>query len=172
MPDRNSKSNAENDDSPDDIMKFSKFISKVMTSITKNLSDMSGQEANPYSFNIKIGPDGIPIVENLHDETKAQEEHVHPQEKAKEPLVDIVDEGDSIVVVAELRGIRKENISISAKAEEITISVNNESAMYSRSIPMPCLVNPSRGSAKYNNGVLEIKLKKKSTNATYAIKVH
>ncbi|MCL5442665.1 MAG: Hsp20/alpha crystallin family protein [Candidatus Marsarchaeota archaeon] len=170
MPDQNTKSNSDNDDNPDDIIKFSKFISKVMTSITKNLSDISEQGSSPYSFNIKIGPDGLPMVENLQMEPKTQAES--KKEAPKEPLVDVLDEGDALVIVAELKGIRKEDISVSAKAEEITISVNNDAAIYSRNIALPALIDPSRGRAKYNNGVLQIRLKKKSTKATYAIKVN
>lgn len=170
MPNEDTKSNTDNDDSQDDIMKFSKFISKVMTTITKNISDMSEQGARPYSFNIKIGPDGLPIVENVQAEQKDQAEH--KQEGIKEPLVDVLDEGDSLTVVAELKGIRKEDISVAAKTEELTISVSNDNVVYSRNIPMPQLVNPASGKAQYNNGVLEVRLKKKSTKASYAIKVH
>ncbi|MEM3984584.1 MAG: Hsp20 family protein, partial [Candidatus Micrarchaeaceae archaeon] len=73
---------------------------------------------------------------------------------------------------AELKGVRKEDISISAKAEEITISVNTDASIYSRNIALPALIDPSKGRAKYNNGVLQIRLKKKSTKASYTIKVN
>lgn len=168
MPDQDSKGNSDDDDSPDDIIKFSKFISKVMTSITKNLSDMSGQDSTPHSFNIKVGPDGLPVVENLQVEPKPEESKAGAP---KEPLLDIIDEGDSLSILVELKGVKKEDISVSAKAEEVTISVNNNATIYSRNIALPTLVDPSKGKAKYNNGVLQIKLKKKSTKATYAIKV-
>ncbi|EQD48107.1 heat shock protein Hsp20 [mine drainage metagenome] len=170
MSDQNPKGNTENDDSPDDIIKFSKFISKVMTGITKNLSDMSEHGASPYSFNVKIGLDGMPVVENIQMEPKDKEERKH--EAPKEPLVEVLDNGDSLVIVAELKGAKKEEIAVTAKAEEITIAVSNNSTIYSRNISLPILVDPARGKAKYNNGVLEVSLKKRSTKASYAIKVY
>ncbi len=170
MPDQN-LNNDENGDSKDDIIKFSKFISKVMTNITKSLPDISeqGQGSGPYDFHIRIGPDGMPVVENLQPEQQSAVGQKH--EAPKEPLVDIVDEGDSLVIVAELKGIMKEDISVTAKAEEIDIAVSNSNTVYSRNIPMPQLVNPASGKAKYNNGVLEIRLKKRMTNTSYTIKV-
>jgi len=96
----------------------------------------------------------------------------------REPFVDIFDRGDRFVVTAELPGVRKEDIKLRVTEDSIFIEAQvggerkfeEEGAIrieryysgYRRVIPLPEEVIPEKAKARYNNGVLEIEVPKKS----------
>ncbi|WP_457751718.1 Hsp20/alpha crystallin family protein [Thermococcus sp.] len=96
----------------------------------------------------------------------------------REPFVDIFDRGDKFVVTVELPGVRKEDIKLRVTEdtlyieaqvrrekeleEEGAIRIERYYSGYRRVIKLPEEVIPEKARAKYNNGVLEIELPKKS----------
>ena len=97
--------------------------------------------------------------------------------EVREPLMDVVDEGDKIRVTVELPGVKKENIDIDVKPRMLSIKAKaskktkkeeknyyfaeRSAEMFSRTTTLPAEVIPEKTSATYNNGILEIILKKK-----------
>jgi len=95
----------------------------------------------------------------------------------REPFVDIFDTGEEIVITAELPGVRKEDIKVNVKEDTVYIEaqvkreqeIEREGAVrieryysgYRRVIRLPAEVIPEKAKAKYNNGVLEIRIPKK-----------
>jgi len=82
--------------------------------------------------------------------------------KQSEPLVDVLDEEEEVVVVAELSGVEKEDISLYASKDGLTISVDTPQRKYQKELPLPEEVDPKPVKASYKNGVLAIRFKKKS----------
>ncbi len=94
----------------------------------------------------------------------------------REPLVDLLDEGDKFRLVVELPGMSKEDIDVRVTEDSVTIRAEKKGsreekgknyfirertyATYYRTIPLPEPVIPEETKARYNNGVLEIVLKK------------
>lgn len=95
---------------------------------------------------------------------------------AREPFTDIMETEGSVIVTAELPGVKKENININATEEGIEISaeVKTEAKVeekgfyrrersydrYYRSYSLPARVKPNEARATYKNGVLEVVLPK------------
>lgn len=95
----------------------------------------------------------------------------------REPFVDIFDSGDEFVITAELPGVRKEDIKVRVTDDTVYIEaqvrrkkeLEREGAIkieryysgYRRVIRLPEEVIPEKTKAKYNNGVLEIRIPKK-----------
>ncbi len=95
----------------------------------------------------------------------------------KEPAVDLIDEGDKFILVVELPGIRKEDIELYVTRDKVTIKAEKKlrkedirkgtfyvreraySTFY-RVIQLPEPVIPEETKATFNNGVLEVELKK------------
>jgi len=77
-----------------------------------------------------------------------------------EPLVDVFREKDQIVVVAELKGFKKENIKIRAEGNQLTLTAKAQGRRFYKSLNLPEAVIPEAARVTYKNGVLEIKLKK------------
>ena len=76
------------------------------------------------------------------------------------PLVDVFEEKDEVVVVAELAGFNRENQRISVKSQRLTLSAEGSDRKFYKSLNLPERVIPSTMRTTYKNGVLEIHLKK------------
>ena len=95
----------------------------------------------------------------------------------KQPRVDVLDLGDSLQVVADMPGVRKEDIEINLTPELVEISAESSTeterkeeeytyrergyASYRRMLDLPADVLPDKAEASFKNGVLEITLPKK-----------
>ena len=77
-----------------------------------------------------------------------------------EPLVDVIDEDDEIIVVAELPGVEKDEIKVRIKGTTLTIHVENPARPYHKEIMLPSKVKKDDASSAIRNGILEVRLKK------------
>lgn len=80
--------------------------------------------------------------------------------KAPIPLVDVMEEKDEIVVVAEFAGFKKESLKTDVKNQRLTLSAEASDRKYYKSLNLPKRVIPTAMHATCKNGVLEIRLKK------------
>lgn len=111
-----------------------------------------------YGFSIRIGPDGKPIVREFGNVFPGR---YGPEVKPEmEPLVDVIEKDDEIVVVAELPGVEKEQIQINATEKSLTINVDTLGRRYHKELELPSTIDPKSSKATYKNGVLEVRLKK------------
>jgi HSP20 family molecular chaperone IbpA len=76
------------------------------------------------------------------------------------PLIDVFQDKDSIVVVAELKGFRRENIRANAEKQRLVLSAMAQGRKYYKSLNLPKEVIPETMRMAYKNGVLEIRLRK------------
>jgi HSP20 family protein len=75
-------------------------------------------------------------------------------------LVDVINEAEQIRVVAELPGVEKPDIKTTISENRLTISVDSAARKYYKEIELPSSVDSDTSKASYNNGVLEIVLRK------------
>ena len=80
--------------------------------------------------------------------------------KEPDPLIDVFQEKDKIIVVAELKGFKKENIKVQTEKNRLILSAKTHGRKYYKSLNLPDLVIPKVTRITYKNGVLEIQLKK------------
>ncbi|OYT52097.1 heat-shock protein Hsp20 [Candidatus Bathyarchaeota archaeon ex4484_135] len=111
-----------------------------------------------YGFSVSIGPDGKPVIREFGNVRPTRFGPRFVEER--EPLVDVMEEDDEIVVVAELPGVEKEDIDLSCTEKELVISVDTEKRKYYKRLDLPAEVDPKSAKASYKNGVLEVRLKK------------
>jgi len=111
-----------------------------------------------YGFTIKSAVGGSPKVETFGNIKKTPE---GPKvDEVREPITDIFDEKDELVIIAEMPGIEGSNIKIDIKEDIIEISAVNKTRQYLKEVLLPCKVNIKDLTSKYNNGILEIRIKK------------
>jgi HSP20 family molecular chaperone IbpA len=82
------------------------------------------------------------------------------KEKEPEPLIDVLEEKDEVIVVAEFAGFDRENLKIHVKNQHLTLSANEQDRKYYKSLNLPMGVIPNSIRTRYKNGVLEIRLRK------------
>lgn len=110
-----------------------------------------------YGFSIRTGIGGESRVEPFGNVHSTDEGIV--VEEVREPLVDVFDEGQEIVVTAELPGASEGEITIDLQGDVLTIKSEGE-RHYAKEVPLPARVDAGSLQKKYNNGVLEVRARK------------
>jgi len=103
--------------------------------------------------------------------------------KEREPLTDVFETDDEVIVTMELPGASKNDIEVDASANGLEIiasikrvSVNENSRSSSTSrfrkhVRLPAEVDSNTVKAKYRNGILEVKLKKIKKTKSKKVKI-
>ncbi len=82
-------------------------------------------------------------------------------EEEREPLVDIFDEKDHVLIIIELPGIEEVHIKTSVKGDILTLSAAHGDRKYYKEVVLPEGIDTGTIKKKYKNGVLEIRIGKK-----------
>jgi HSP20 family protein len=120
---------------------------------------IEGERGKPYIYgwSLRIGPDGKP---QFHEFGNMPTRPGMSQD-AREPLVDVVDRGDSVTVTAEMPGVDKEHIDLEVQNTALVISVESDSRRYYKEIELPAEVDFDSARASYKNGILDIEFDKR-----------
>ena len=123
-----------------------------------------------YGYSVKIGPDGKPVVRefgNMKPELSAEEGRKPLSlQEAREPLMDMIDEGDQFKVIAEFPGVEKEDIQLFITDRVLIINVTNPGRKYYKELEFPSEVEDTTAYSTYKNGVLETVVKKRQGKGT------
>ena len=124
--------------------------------------DMKLGEPMVYGFSMRVGPDGKPIIQQFGNTVPRRigEGKEVSEGFAREPLTDIMESDDKITITAELPGVSKEDIDLTVSKDKVTIKVDTATRKYYKEIPLSAEIDDKDVKATYNNGVLDITLKK------------
>ena len=164
-----------------DTQSFRKIFNQMLKSMNvdpgqlKNMDPeeikkfMANNKMGPfvYGMNFGFGPDGKPSMTSFGN-VKTKPEGESEIKMERDPLIDIYeeksDDGKSfLVVVAEVPGVQKANIELKASPFELEIVASSpedekSSRNYRKVIPLPSEIRPDIAKARYNNGILEVRL--------------
>jgi len=103
------------------------------------------------------------------------------------PRVDVVEDENDVMIMAELPGLKREDISVSVEQNSLAISGTRKRpeddprrtwhrnermyGTFKRVFNLPTTIDPQKVSADYRNGVLEIKLPKAEHAKPHVISV-
>ncbi len=111
-----------------------------------------------FGFTIRTLGEGRPIVERFGNIRETQAGPV--VEEVREPIVDVFDEADAILVVVELPGVSEDAVRTDVKGDILIVTAEEGQRKYSKEVLLPAVVDPETLSSVYKNGVLELKVKK------------
>ncbi len=111
-----------------------------------------------YGFTINTAGGGSPKVETFGNIRKTPEGPKVDEER--EPITDIFDEENEIVVIAEMPGIEQDVIKIDLKEDILEISAVSKTRTYRKELLLPIKATMQDLSQKFTNGILEIRIKK------------
>lgn len=129
-------------------------VSKTAEFQVKGLGDKA---RGVYGFSLRSGIGGIPRVErfgNIRSTATGPE-----VADVREPLVDSFDEGEEVVLVAELPGVSEEEITVEIQEDILSLQTTGE-RKYAKEILLPQAVDAATLKKTYRNGILELRLKK------------
>jgi len=121
------------------------------------LRNPEGTNPFVFGFSMRTGPDGRPIIQRFGNPAVDDDVDSAPH---LEPLVDVVDEKDEIIVVAEVPGVERDEIKVRIKGTSLTIHADNPNRPYHKVIELPSKVSKEGAKSAIRNGVLEVRLKK------------
>ena len=119
----------------------------------------SGKELKGiYGFTVKVGlGDEGPSLEpfgNIRRDINSGRTEV---QEVREPMVDVFEEDEYLLVLAELPGIGKEDVRVEVKDDVLTISAERGDKKYRKEVLLPRNISKEKMQVSCNNGVLEIK---------------
>ena len=162
---------------------FKDIFEKIMKNLPSEFQNLSPEEIMrefnknkskfgfpmTYGFNINIGKDGKPTIDSFGN-VKAKAYSGDPEVKnVREPLTEVNEQGDQIIVICEMPGVTRDEIELKATTRSLTISTKSmdKGRNYYKEVELPSPINSDYARARYTNGILEVKLKKideKQTN--------
>lgn len=125
---------------------------------TINLEHLRKGMKGVYGFTIKSAVGGGPKVETFGNIKKTPEGPKVDEER--EPITDVFDEHEELVIIAEMPGMAESEISLELKEDILEISAANKNRKYRKELLLPAQVVKENLTSVYNNGILEIRIKK------------
>jgi HSP20 family protein len=110
-----------------------------------------------YGFSIRTLA-GKPVIESFGNIRETAQGPV--VEEVREPIVDVFDEVDRILVIAELPGVSENKIKIEVAGDILSLTASDKDKKYAKEILLPGKVKPDSVRTSYKNGILEITLEK------------
>lgn len=111
-----------------------------------------------YGFSVKVGLGDKGVkVEPFGNIRKDEESGQTIVQEVREPVVDVFEEGDHTLVVAEMPGISTEDLQLDIKDDLLTIYAEKGDIKYRKEVLLPKSYPRDKMSVSCNNGILEIK---------------
>jgi len=143
----------------DELERLGAIIDETMQKAFDGSSENSSVNNNRVKgFSIKFGPDGKPRIEEFSRRQPCQDEDALGADQ--EPLVDLIDDDETLNVLVSLPGVEKDAIDLRVTGTCLTVSVDGADFEWYDELKLPVRVNPKSACASYKNGVLEVKLTK------------
>ena len=117
-----------------------------------------GKAKGIYGFSIRTGIGGAPTVEQFGNIRRTSEGPII--EETREPIVDVFDEGDRVLAVAELPGVSEATIRCQAEGDVLTLAAEGKDRKYAKELLLPSAVEKEPLRQAYQNGILEVEFKK------------
>lgn len=115
-----------------------------------------------YGFTIRTGlggeQNGGVKVEPFGNVRKDERTGQATVREVMEPPVDVFEESDHVLVVAELPGVGPDDVHVELKDDILTIAAERGSKRYRKEVLLPSAFSADAMSQTCRNGILEIKL--------------
>jgi HSP20 family protein len=111
-----------------------------------------------YGFTVKVGLGGkAPHIESFGNIRKDKKTGEAVVQEIREPAVDLFEEQDHLLIVAEMPGISAKDVQIEVKDDVLTLSAAKGEKKYRKEVLLPGNYAKEKMRLSCNNGVLEIK---------------
>ncbi|MFT6753786.1 MAG: HSP20 family protein [Candidatus Azotimanducaceae bacterium] len=134
---------------------------KMKSSGVFDVDTGGGQNAKAvYGFSVKMGlnENEEVKVEPFGNVRRDEQTGVTSVQEVSEPLIDVIEELDHVLVLAEMPGISDADVSIELNGDVLTINAACGSKKYHKETVLPRSFDSQGMSSSCRNGILEVKL--------------
>jgi HSP20 family protein len=111
-----------------------------------------------YGFTVKVGlGDDRPRVEPFGNIRQDRQSGHTVVQEVREPVVDVFEEDDHVLVVAEMPGVTVEDVKVTVEDDLLTLSAERGDKKYRKEVLLPASSTREKTQVTCNNGVVEIK---------------
>lgn len=111
-----------------------------------------------FGVSIKTAAGGEPLVEPFGNIKRTSEGPAVEEER--EPITDLFDEREEIIVMAEMPGINEKDIRLDLKDDILDIAAQSGDRKYRKEVLLPAKVKPETLTSSYKNGIMEVRIRK------------
>lgn len=123
-----------------------------------NVKGLGEKGRGVYGFSVRTTTGGAPRVDHFGNIRSTQ---TGPEvTEVREPLVDVFDEAQEILIVAELPGVSAEEVQVEIQEDVLALQTTGQ-RKYAKEILLSTAVDPASLQTTYKNGILEIRLQKR-----------
>lgn len=121
------------------------------------LGSPDGKMKAVYGLRVKMGLGGDAIDVEPFGDLRFDKKSKHPVvQEVREPLVDVIEEPDRILVIAEMPGVTAKDVSLAIDDDVMSIEAQREGKKYRKEVLLPKPVLKRNTSVSCNNGVVQI----------------
>jgi HSP20 family protein len=131
---------------------------KEEASRTGTVEAMGGRVKGVYGFTVRLGLGGKPVVEQFGNIRETPSGAAVTE--TREPLVDVLDEGGYIRVIAEMPGVEEGDVRVKVEGDILEISASRGARQYHKEVLLPTAASPQNVATSYRNGILDVRLAK------------
>ncbi len=123
-----------------------------------------------FGFNMNLDKDGKvrfnPIGNIKQKQPEAQDVDIKPEmeiSESRDPVIDVFNEKEYVTIIAEMPGVSREEIKMEFEEDSLILSAKNDETQknYYSKVKLPSKINSKEAKARFTNGILELKIKKK-----------
>ena len=160
-------------------------IDKIFQSVFNEIENLQGVFQNNldsdfringphyYGYSMTIGSDGKPVIKEFGNVRDSEESYVNTDSEYRDPQIDIINDENNgkIKIIAEMPGVKKENIEITENQGIVKIKAENGERKYNKDIPTGKKLNANKTTSKFINGILELEIELEKSETEKKIKI-
>lgn len=125
------------------------------------IRDPQGNVRGIFGYNVRVGIGGEDLhVEPFGNVGKDQATGEAVVHETREPMVDLFEEEDHVLVVAEVPGVSEDDLHVDLADDILSLTAEAGETKYRKEVLLPQSFEPHNLSYTCHNGVLKIKLLK------------
>ena len=127
------------------------------------LTDKSGKVRGVYGINVRtaLGEHGqTELKVEPFGNVRRDAAGIAPDQDVREPLLDIHEEDDHVLVLVELPGVTKENIELKVADGQLALSASRGKTTYRKEVDLPENCSADRMSWDCSNGILQVRFQR------------
>jgi HSP20 family protein len=149
-----------------DPAEFRRLFDEMQRDLQAALRNMGNDPSKGFvaGLNVRIGPDGKPHFSSFGNKPRITPNQGPGMPRVgideREPLTDVIDEGETIAITMELPGVDKSDINLNMTEEQLEVGVDTELRKYHKRVRLPGKVDPTTTKATFKNGILDVSVRR------------